>query len=122
MCFQYSVADDGKVIKALNSASFDSDKTVNSIVIEELQVLPPSVAVKNLYVVHMDGEDSKLVVVSDDEIQAVKLQRCNSDKITNCRYEISDKTIRICHSQTDVYMLHTNLCTIEGAHLQHNVG
>lgn len=77
--------DDGKVIKALNSASFDSDKTVNSVVIEELQVLPPSVAIKNLYVVHVDGEESKLVVVSDDEIQAVKLQRCNSDKITNCR-------------------------------------
>jgi len=122
MCFQYSVADDGKVIKALNSASFDSDKTVNSIVIEELQVLPPSVAVKNLYVVHMDSEDSKLVVVSDDEIQAVKLQRCNSDKITNCRYEISHKTNGICHSQIDMYMLHTNLCTIEGANLLHNVG
>jgi cell division ATPase FtsA len=73
------------VIKALNSASFDSDKTVNSVVIEELQVLPPSVPVKNLYVVRMGGEESKLVVVSDDEIQAVKLQRCSSDKITNCR-------------------------------------
>ncbi|XP_069678503.1 semaphorin-1A isoform X2 [Periplaneta americana] len=77
--------DDGKVIKALNAASFDSDKTVNSVVIEELQVLPPGVPVKNLYVVRMDHEDSKLVVVSDDEIQAMKLQRCNSDKITNCR-------------------------------------
>jgi hypothetical protein len=74
------------VIKALNSASFDSDKTVNSVVIEELQVLPPGVAVKNLYVVHMGGEESKLVVVSDDEIQAVKLQRCSSGKITNCRF------------------------------------
>lgn len=105
------------MIKALNSASFDSDKTVNSVVIEELQVLPPSVAVKNLYVVHMDGEDSKLVVVSDDEIQAVKLQRCNSDKITNCRYVISDKTNGICCSEIDMYLLHTNLCTIESTHL-----
>ena len=121
MCFQYFVADDGKVIKALNSASFDSDKTVNSIVIEELQVLPPSVAVKNLYVVHMDGEESKLVVVSDDEIQAVKLQRCNSDKITNCRYVISDKTIGICCSQIYMYMLHTDLCTVEGTNLLHTV-
>jgi semaphorin 6 len=76
--------DHGKVIKALNLASFDSHKAVNSIVIEELQVLPLKVAVKDLYVAHMDGE-SKLVVVSDDEIRAVKLQRCSSDKITNCR-------------------------------------
>ncbi|KAK7863777.1 hypothetical protein R5R35_009583 [Gryllus longicercus] len=77
--------DDGKVIKALNADSFDSDKTVNSVVVEELQVLPPGVPVTNLYVVRMDGDDSKLVVVSDDEIQAIKLHRCNSDKITNCR-------------------------------------
>jgi hypothetical protein len=33
----------------------------------------------------MDGEESKLVVVSDDEIQAVRLQRCSSDKINSCR-------------------------------------
>jgi semaphorin 6 len=76
--------DHGKVIKALNSASFDSHKAVNSVVIEELQVLPRKVAVKDLYVARMDGE-SKLVVVSDDEIRAVKLHRCSSDKITNCR-------------------------------------
>ncbi|XP_049832659.1 semaphorin-1A isoform X4 [Schistocerca gregaria] len=81
--------DDGKVIKALNSASFDSSDTVDSVVIEELQVLPPGVPVKNLYVVRMDGDDSKLVVVSDDEILAIKLHRCGSDKITNCRECVS---------------------------------
>lgn len=81
--------DDGKVIKALNSASFDSSETVDSVVIEELQVLPPGVPVKNLYVVRMDGDDSKLVVVSDDEILAIKLHRCGSDKITNCRECVS---------------------------------
>jgi hypothetical protein len=76
------------VIKALYSALFNSDKTVNSVVIEELQVLPPGVAVKNLNLVRMDGAESKLVVVSDDEIQAVKLQRWISDKITNCRERV----------------------------------
>jgi hypothetical protein len=30
-------------------------------------------------------EDSKLVVVSDEEIQAIKLHRCTSDKVTSCR-------------------------------------
>nr|CAD7592038.1 unnamed protein product [Timema genevievae] len=77
--------DDGKVIKALNVASFDSDSTVDSVVVEELQVLPPGVPVKNLYVVHVDSDDSKLVVVSDDEILSIKLHRCDSDKITSCR-------------------------------------
>ncbi|XP_067003213.2 semaphorin-1A isoform X3 [Anabrus simplex] len=96
--------DDGKVIKALNAASFDSSDDVNSVVIEELQVLPPGVPIKNLYVVRMPGDDSKLVVVSDDEIQAIKLHRCSSDKITSCRecvalqdpYCAWDNTEQIC--------------------------
>ncbi|XP_059474068.1 semaphorin-1A-like isoform X2 [Neocloeon triangulifer] len=79
--------DNGKVIKTLNAASFDSRSDVSPVVIEEIQVLPNNIAVKNLYVVRMAGalDKSKLVVVSDDEIQAVKLHRCGSDKITSCR-------------------------------------
>jgi len=79
--------DNGKVIKTLNAASFDSSAEVSPVVIEEIQVLPNNIPVKNLYVVRMPGalDTSKLVVVSDDEIQAIKLHRCGSDKITSCR-------------------------------------
>jgi len=72
--------DEGKVVKAVNAASFESDDQVESIIVEEMEVLPPSVPIKNLYVVH-----NQLVVLSDDEIQAVPLQRCASDRITTCR-------------------------------------
>lgn len=72
--------DEGKVVKAVNAASFDEYNQVDSVVIEEMQVLPLGVPIKNLYVVY-----EKLVVLSDDEIQAVPLQRCNSDKVTSCR-------------------------------------
>ncbi|KAF4531834.1 hypothetical protein B566_EDAN000860 [Ephemera danica] len=79
--------DNGKVIKTVNGGSFDSISNVIPVVIEEIQVFPPHIPVKNLYVVRMSGgiEDSKLVVVSDDEIQAIKLHRCTSDKVTSCR-------------------------------------
>jgi semaphorin 6 len=79
--------DNGKVIKTLNAASYDSSEQVRPVVIEEIQVLPNNIPVKNLYVVRMGGalDSSKLVVVSDDEIQAIKLHRCGSDKITSCR-------------------------------------
>ncbi|XP_071446047.1 semaphorin-1A-like isoform X4 [Hetaerina americana] len=79
--------DDGKVIKAINSASYETTKKVNPVIIEEIQVFPINIAIKNLYVVRMSDkiEDSKLIVVSDDEIQAIKLHRCSSDKVTSCR-------------------------------------
>lgn len=60
--------------------------------VEEIQVLPPGVPVKNLHVVHLDVPhghrrtelDDKLVVVSDDEIMSIRLQRCDSDRISSC--------------------------------------
>lgn len=73
--------DDGKVVKAVNAASFDADNKVQSVVIEEIQVLPPGVPIKNLYVSH-----GKLIVLSDDEIQSISLHRCNTEKFTSCRY------------------------------------
>lgn len=81
--------DDGKVIKALNTAS-PRNNTVKTVVVEEIQVLPKEFPVKNLHVVHLDvpsgqqrtDRDDKLVVVSDVEIMSVKLQHC--DKVSTC--------------------------------------
>lgn len=83
--------DDGKVIKALNTAA-PRNNTVKTVVVEEIQVLPLGVPVKNLHVVHLDVQpgqrrtelDDKLVVVSDDEIMSIRLQRCDSDRISSC--------------------------------------
>ncbi|XP_034246839.1 semaphorin-1A-like [Thrips palmi] len=83
--------DDGKVIKALNTAA-PRNNTVETVVVEEIQVLPAGVPVKNLHVVHLDvphGQrrthlDDKLVVVSDDEIMSIRLHRCDSERITSC--------------------------------------
>jgi semaphorin 6 len=79
--------DNGKVIKAVNAESADSATKVNPVVIEEIQVFPPNVPIRNLKVVRdktvMEG---RLVVVSDSEIQALRLHRCYSDKIISCRF------------------------------------
>jgi semaphorin 6 len=81
--------DNGKVIKAVNAESADSATKVNPVVIEEIQVFPPNVPIRNLKVVRdktvMDG---RLVVVSDSEIQSLRLHRCYSDKIISCRFAI----------------------------------
>ncbi|XP_065337676.1 semaphorin-1A [Cloeon dipterum] len=77
--------DNGKVIKAVNAESADNPKKVNSVVIEEIQVFPPNVAIRNLKVVRDKSvTEGRLVVVSDAEIQAIRLHRCYSDKIISC--------------------------------------
>lgn len=77
--------DNGKVIKAVNALSADSRHGVNPVVIEEIQVFNVHVSVRNLKVVAGTGRnDKRLIVVSDDQVQSLRLHRCNSDKITSC--------------------------------------
>ncbi|GAB6019000.1 Semaphorin-1A, variant 2 [Chamberlinius hualienensis] len=80
--------DNGKVIKAINADSQDSTKP-SPVIIEEIQVFTSNMAITNLHVyrgISEDGEyeDSKLIVVSKEEIQAVRLARCYTDRILTC--------------------------------------
>jgi semaphorin 6 len=83
----FLVLDNGKVIKAVNAGSADTTEKVSPVVIEEIQVFPPQVAVRNLKVVRDSSlPDGRLVVVADGEVQALRLHRCYSDKILSCKY------------------------------------
>lgn len=78
--------DNGKVMKAVNADSADTTERVTPVVIEDIQVFPPNVPVRNLKVVrHSSLSEGRLIVVSDSEVQALRLHRCYSDKITSCR-------------------------------------
>ncbi|KAG8232770.1 hypothetical protein J437_LFUL012909 [Ladona fulva] len=79
--------DNGKVIKAVNADSADTTKHVNPVVIEEIQVFPPNVPIRNLKVVRETRgsvQNGRLIVVSDQEVQSLSLHRCYSDKILSC--------------------------------------
>jgi len=79
------VSDDGKVMKALNAAAPDND-TVDTVLVDEIQVLPVGIPIKNLHVVHLaDPRDDKLVVLTDDEIQSIRLHRCDHRTTQSCR-------------------------------------
>lgn len=79
--------DNGKVIKAVNADAADTVSRVSPVVIEEMQVFASHIRVRNVRVVKA-GEggvsDGRLVVVSDAEVQALRLHRCFSDKILSC--------------------------------------
>uniref|UniRef100_T1IUH4 Semaphorin-1A n=1 Tax=Strigamia maritima TaxID=126957 RepID=T1IUH4_STRMM len=79
----------GKVLKAINAESPSIDKTVNTVIIEEIQVFAKNVTITNLKVYRSVDpetglEEGQLIVVSDNEILSIKLQRCYTNRITSC--------------------------------------
>lgn len=74
-------------MKAVNADSADTIEKVSPVIIEDIQVFPPNVPVRNLKVVRDSTmPEGRLVVISDSEVQSLRLHRCTSDKITSCRY------------------------------------
>ncbi|XP_043282573.1 semaphorin-1A-like isoform X2 [Venturia canescens] len=80
----YIGTDDGRVLKALNTRSPDSLTEVGQVIVSDVQVLKYGQAVKDLQVVHLAGEASKLVVIADSEIRAVPLHYCDSVNANSC--------------------------------------
>ncbi|VEN51623.1 unnamed protein product, partial [Callosobruchus maculatus] len=80
--------DNGKVIKAVNGLSADQRYGVRTVVIEEIQVFPSHVPVRNMKVERGNkgekGGETRLIVVSDSEVQSLRVHRCDSNKISSC--------------------------------------
>ncbi|CAG9813142.1 unnamed protein product [Phaedon cochleariae] len=79
--------DNGKVIKAVNGLSADSRHGVRTVVVEEIQVFPSHVPVRGIKIMRgaKGGKDeARLAVVSDTEVQSLKVHRCDSNKISSC--------------------------------------
>ncbi|XP_046662250.1 semaphorin-1A-like isoform X2 [Homalodisca vitripennis] len=76
--------DDGRILKAINVANPDGEPQVRSVVVEELQVLRNGDTVRSLSIARVPGQEDKLLVVSDDIVITIPLQRCATFKITNC--------------------------------------
>lgn len=85
------VTDKGKVVRAINTESYDSLSKVKPVVIEEIQVSDSEAPITNLRVVRPESgagaeePEPRLLVVTNDEISSIPLFRCHSDTITSCR-------------------------------------
>lgn len=77
--------DNGKVIKAVNGLSAETRHGVRPVVVEEIQVFPVHVPVRGIKVVRNGRQEGRLVVISDGEVQSLRLHRCDSNKISSCR-------------------------------------
>lgn len=77
--------DKGKVIRAINTESYDSVSKVRPVVIEEIKVFETEAAITNLrFVPQTDKVGPRLIVVSNDEIQTIPLHRCYTDSVITC--------------------------------------
>lgn len=74
--FFFFIAADGRVLKAINNGS---DGKINSVVIEDIQVLAKDEPVKELKIFYKSGE-GKLIVVSKKNIVSIPLHRCEKQK------------------------------------------
>ena len=83
----------GKVLKVISvedDRKFDLNKGQTSarkpVVIEEMQVFPYHVSVANVQVVKpKDSDKKKLVVLSDHEVKALPMHRCNAIRVQSCK-------------------------------------
>jgi len=77
--------DKGKVIRAINTAAYDSVSRVTPVIIEEIQVFDSQAAITNLKVVRTGQHHGpRLIVVSNDEIQTIPLRRCYTSSVSTC--------------------------------------
>ncbi|GAB1869784.1 Sema domain-containing protein [Camponotus japonicus] len=81
----YIGTDDGRVLKALNTRAPETRVNVSQVIVSDVQVLKFGQAVKDLLVVHLAGEASKLMVFADSEIRAVPLHHCDSPAAATCK-------------------------------------
>jgi semaphorin 6 len=78
------LTDNGKIIKAVNGLSAETRNGVRPVVVEEIQVFPVHVPVRGIKVVRNGRQEGRLVVISDGEVQSLRLHRCDSNKISSC--------------------------------------
>ncbi len=76
--------DKGRIVRAINTESYDSLSKVKPVVIEEVQVSDIEAPVTNLRVVRADNSEPRLVVVTNNEISSIPLFRCHGDTVNTC--------------------------------------
>lgn len=58
------------------------------MVIEEIHVFEEPIPIVNLQIAHQKDGNSKLIIITDDEVKSISLHRCH--RATTCRYGIHD--------------------------------
>lgn len=78
----FIATDSGIIFKAINTQASPGTSTIEPVVIEEIHVFEEPVPIVNLQITHQKDGESKLIIITDDEVKSIALHRCH--RATTC--------------------------------------
>ncbi|KAG0710478.1 Semaphorin-1A [Chionoecetes opilio] len=78
----FIATDNGIIFKAINTQTSTGTSNIDPVVIEEIHVFEEPVPIVNLQIAHQNDGQSKLIIITDDEVKSIALHRCH--RATTC--------------------------------------
>lgn len=78
----FIATDNGIIFKAINTLASEGIKNIEPVVIEEIRAFDHPVPIMNLQIAQQAGGESKLIIITDDEVKSIPLHRCH--RATTC--------------------------------------
>ncbi|XP_066967257.1 semaphorin-1A-like isoform X6 [Macrobrachium rosenbergii] len=72
----FVATDSGIIFKAINAQASEGIDKIEPVIIEEIQVFEKPVAIVNMQIAQQTGGESKLIIITDDEVKSIDLHRC----------------------------------------------
>ncbi|KAK7073998.1 receptor activity protein [Halocaridina rubra] len=78
----FIATDSGIIFKTINAQASGGISKMESVIIEEIRVFEKSSAIVNMQIAKQSGGESKLIIITDDEVKSIDLHRCH--RAVNC--------------------------------------
>lgn len=78
----FIATDNGIIFKAINTLASEGINNIEPVVIEEIRAFEHPVPIMNLQIAQQAGGESKLIIITDDEVKSIPLHRCH--RATTC--------------------------------------
>ncbi|XP_068228414.1 semaphorin-1A-like isoform X3 [Palaemon carinicauda] len=72
----FVATDSGIIFKAINAQASEGIDKIEPVIIEEIQVFERPVAIVNMQIAQQGDGESKLIIITDDEVKSIDLHRC----------------------------------------------
>lgn len=72
----FIATDSGIIFKSINAQASEGIDKIEPVIIEEIRVFDKLVAIVNMQIAQQVGGDSKLIIITDDEVKSIDLHRC----------------------------------------------
>lgn len=78
----FIATDNGIIFKAINTQASEGINSIEPVVIEEIRAFEHPLPIMNLQIAQHAGGESRLIIITDDEVKSIPLHRCH--RATTC--------------------------------------